>query len=83
MSNTYSIHGNAIQLSSGQRLSFDYPIAQTENAGEIIVIRLDVPRGSKYNENVFGVSSQGELLWQVQEKKYTESDSPYVDIRVR
>ena len=44
---------------------------------DILVVRLDVPPGARFNENVFGVDREGRILWQVPRRPYAYADSPY------
>ena len=64
----------------GGKLLFAHRIAQVECFGTVAVVRLDVPPGTRYNENIFGVSSEAHLLWQVKKEPRVYEDSPYTNL---
>jgi hypothetical protein len=59
---------------------FDYPIVQTIELESLAVIRLEIPPNINYNENVFGVSEDGQLLWQIKKVALVYTNSPYVNL---
>lgn len=65
---------------SNIQIIFDYPIVQTIDFESIAVIRLEIPANSNYNENVFGVSVDGQLLWQIEKVAHVYTNSPYVNL---
>ncbi len=64
-------------LDSVNHVQFSFEIKQVENFGDLLVVRLKVPVGITYNENVFGVSYDGRILWQIEKLKYIYKDSPF------
>lgn len=73
----YKIEDNKLILTSGKIVSFKYPIRETLNFSEIIIVLLNVPPKANFNENVYGVSYNGKVLWQVLPQRHLSSDSPY------
>lgn len=61
-------------------MNFEYPILQTTEVDEVIVVCLDVPRDRKMNENVYAVDHRGMLLWQVKPTKHVYENSSYVGV---
>jgi len=43
----------------------------------IFVVMIKVPPKGKCNENVFGISPEGTINWQIQPRSYVYKDSPY------
>jgi len=77
----YRIEGNVLQLGEGASVSFEYPIKAVISFGEVLVVLVLAPIGGPiYNQNVFGVSRQGHILWQVPGFDWQKGDSPYMDI---
>ncbi|MDQ5899645.1 MAG: hypothetical protein QG624_564 [Pseudomonadota bacterium] len=64
-------------LDSVNHVQFSFDIKQVENFGDMLVVRLKIPVGTTYNENVFGVSYDGKILWQIEKLKYVYNDSPF------
>lgn len=77
---SYKIQDNQVIFSSGKIVPFPYPIAETLDWVDAIIVLLSIPKGQKMNENVFGISYKGEILWQVPETKYLDEISPYTGI---
>jgi len=63
---TYSSEGNEIVLDGGRRVRFDFPILEFAERDGVCVVDLDVPPKVTMTENVFGVSSDGVVLWQIE-----------------
>jgi len=73
----YKIENGKLLFADGKTVSFDYSIQQELNFPGVIVVLLNIPTGEIFNENVFGVSFDGEVLWQVAPQRYLGDDSPY------
>jgi hypothetical protein len=61
-----SIDGDRLRLTSGAELSFAFPIGDALEFGNVVIVRLQIPGGTIFNENVYGVSSDGSIIWQIQ-----------------
>lgn len=58
-----------------------YAVDEILECGNSLVIRVEPPVGSIFNRNVFAVTSQGDVLWQIAESPHgTQADKPYVGI---
>jgi hypothetical protein len=77
--NTPLIKNDEISI-GGKKVGFSYPIAQMLEFPEVIVIRLEVPPDSRFNENVFGIDYDGKTLWQIPPQQHIREDSPYTNI---
>ena len=60
--------------------AFRHPVGQAETFGNVAVVRLDVPPGTRLNENVFAISSDGRVLWQIAPESHAYEDSPYTGL---
>jgi len=66
----------------GTTVEFGTPIAQVVEAEGVLCVRIDSPIGSQDNRNVFGVSEEGVVVWQVPGRKHVYPDSPYTNVTV-
>jgi hypothetical protein len=71
---------NLLLLDSSKHVSFKFKIKSIVIYDDIIVVLLDVPSGTILNENVFGVSLSGAVVWQIESAFPADEDSPYVAI---
>lgn len=76
ISNT-SYDSNILRLHSGKCIKFKYNIAEIAEFQDVIIVRLDIPPGEKFNENVYGISKAGEIVWQIPKIEHVYGDSPY------
>jgi hypothetical protein len=77
----HTIRGNTIVFDTGKRVSFPFPVAEALDYPSVTIVRLDVPPGAAFNENVFGVDDQGAVLWRVPKRAYVYADSPYTGMQ--
>jgi hypothetical protein len=77
----HTIQGNTLVFHTGHSISFPFPVAEAADYTSITLVRLAVPQGAAFNENVFGVDAQGTIVWQVPKKTYLYADSPYTGIQ--
>lgn len=76
----YTVTGNTLRLPTGKEMSFEYPVLQTTEVNDVIVVCLDVPPNRKVNENVYAFDHGGTLLWQVKPTKHVYENSHYVGV---
>jgi hypothetical protein len=62
----YQTNGNQLTLDNGAHVEFDLPIKCAIEVSGIVVVALDVPLRQSMNENVFGVSGEGKIMWQIE-----------------
>jgi len=63
-------------------LQFEYPIQKVLELSGMLIILLEKPFKTIYNENVFGFSiEEGKIKWQIPKINYsTGLDCPFIDI---
>src|SRR5262245_17764340 len=81
MSMSYIIKKNRLEFSSGQTVKFKCPIVEEVSFGDVVVVRLEIPIRAISNENVFGVSDKGQIIWQVPPEPREPKQSPFIKIR--
>jgi len=72
----FEINGKSL-IVSGKSIKFPLDIKQVEVFPNSFVVRLEVPTNFVFNENIFGVSKDGMILWQIEKLTYVYSNSPY------
>ena len=77
---SFTLKEKSLILESGKTVSFPYPISKALGFDDAIVVMLDVPQGVQLNENVFGISYEGETLWQVERRQYISKHSSYTGL---
>lgn len=74
---------NILSIDNGLvRKMFQLPsaIKQIEILDQVIAVRVH-PEGVNFiNENVFGISFEGKLLWQIEKVEHVDKDSPYTGL---
>ncbi len=78
--NDFAAAGNQLKLSKGVVVELPYPIQTVLSFGNYVAVLLEIPTGTKFNENVFGISIEGKILWQIQEKPHVYDISSYTSI---
>ena len=62
-------------------VAFKYPAYKAIEMNSIVVVLLDIPQFEVFNENVLGVNSSGEIIWQIHKRQDSEeNDEPYMNI---
>lgn len=79
----FVIKDEKLILDSGKTVTFDYLIADIVAFDDAVVVRLNSPSDKHFNENVFGVSYDGKILWQIEKKEHVYDESPYTYIGQR
>lgn len=80
MKSNYQVKDRILLLPQGRDVEFDFPIAEVVECDNCLVIRLDVPSNVVYNQNVFGVSTNGVDRWQIGPERLVYDNSPYTHI---
>jgi len=81
-SSRYSLRENKVTVGNSE-LTFDYPIGGFIEVSGMLIIRLEKPYKTIYNENVFGVNlSKGTIEWRIAKKEYILKDCPFIDLRI-
>lgn len=82
----FQIKDNQIRFHTGESIKFDYPI-NADNVvmvDFVIIVILMIPPNVKYNNNVFAVSTSGNLLWQIEvDNRYIQKNNcPFVEVKL-
>ena len=62
------------------KMSFDHPICEVIDFPDVVVVMLNVSPAQICNENVFGVSYDGDKLWQIEKKSHVYKNSSYTGL---
>lgn len=66
-------------------LPFDHDIADVKLVNNMFIILLRIPKGSKEVDNLFGISSNGNMVWRVQsvqEAFNIQHNTPYIAVDI-
>ncbi len=78
------LDNNLIRDEDGRELiKFDRPIGEILKVENVIIVRLEVTdAGIPLNNNIFGVNSSGEILWQISDRKRfpARKNASYIDM---
>jgi hypothetical protein len=72
---------NKIKINT-KEVKFPYEIREVKEINNTLIVRLEVVVKEIYNENVFCVSNEGNIIWQVQPYDFGSNDSPYTGITI-
>lgn len=79
----------SFELLNGKVIIDGHPVILPHIADEafewhdLIIVKVDPPSGTIFNRNVFGITNQGEILWQIEESPHgTQDDKPYIQISI-
>ena len=80
----YKISENILNIHNEKDIPvvFPYPIVQVLSFSDMLIVRIEPTVQSCFNENVYGVSFTGKILWQVDKTKHIYDDSPYTGIKL-
>ena len=63
-------------------INFPSAIQEFEEYKNVIIVRVHPNALSFMNENIFAVSSEGKIIWQVEKIQHMNRDSPYTAIHL-
>lgn len=67
----------------GHEICLPYTVSKALSCLGLIIVKIDPPAGRFSNRNIFALSMNGEVCWQIQESPHsTQDDKPYVDISI-
>jgi hypothetical protein len=78
-----SVAGNQVTLASGATATFPFPVADAINFKDVVVVRLEPPRGTIFDENVFGIEADGHTIWQIQPEYPPTQDASWGGLEER
>ncbi|RAU49532.1 MULTISPECIES: hypothetical protein [unclassified Pseudomonas] len=63
------------------RITTPHPVSEALEKDNLVIVRVDPPAGVIFNRNVYGITANGEILWQIQASLHgTQQDKPYTNI---
>ena len=71
----YQVQDNQIRFDDGKSVALPYPIGDILKVGRVLVAVLKLPAGQSMTENVFGISEDEALLWQIERIPATSIDA--------
>jgi hypothetical protein len=79
----WHINNNELIFDNGEAVSFDFSIAQAKDVEGVIVVILGVPASEVMTENVFGISYEGKIIWQIERTPATATNpiNSYIGLR--
>lgn len=70
-----------INTAQGKKvIEFKYSIGKVQEFDNCITVMLDPPLNTVFNENIYGISFDGKVIWQVNKIEHVDIDSPYTGI---
>jgi hypothetical protein len=76
----YIVAKNILSIGNST-IEFDFPIEESIDVGDMLIVRLEKPFKTIYNENVFGISlTEKKIKWQIAKIKYLSEDCPFIGI---
>ena len=74
----YVIDRNRVIFSPKLVVELKYDVWKVAEFPDVLVVLLDTPQ-KKYPDNVFGVSYEGKILWQIRPVRTIMPNSPFTD----
>ncbi len=59
-------------------IDLTYKISKIEKFDESLVVLIDPPKNTIFNENIYGILYDGKILWQIKFIPHVHEDSPYM-----
>lgn len=67
-------------LLDDKEAEFEFNIKDYLIIKDKVIIRLEIPTSTIFNENVFALNKDAKIHWQVPERSYLSDNSPYVGL---
>jgi hypothetical protein len=71
---TWTSEGKQVRFPNGNIVTFDFDIREIVEVDGVLIVILDIPPDRTMTENVFGISKEGKLLWQIERTAANSSD---------
>lgn len=69
--NKFVVQDRTVTLPAGKIVTFEHPVKEAIQIGEVLIVILHIPEGTTLTENVFAISKTGQILWQIERIKET------------
>jgi|SRR3989344_2075816 len=80
---SYKMFGKKLLIVTGDsinKVEFPSEVKQVLEFDDVLIVRLKVSKENTLGENVFGVSLDGRILWQIPTISHVYQNSPYTSI---
>lgn len=67
-------------ISDNALVVFDYPIKMVFEDSEMFIVCLKIPSGAVFNENIYGVTKEGQISWEISKQYYLYESSNFRNI---
>lgn len=74
---SWVVVGKSVTTPCGKTVTMEYPVKEWVEVGDVLIVVLDVPAGEVLTENVFALSSDGAILWQIERTPGSSSNLQY------
>lgn len=64
-----------------EAIEFPFPVSKYILNQDKVLVLLDIPKDIIFNENVYCVGLDGNIIWQISKQDYLYDNSPFVNIR--
>jgi hypothetical protein len=71
---TWTIEGKQVRFPNGTTVTFEFEIQEIVEVDGVLVVILEIPPNRMMTENVFGISTEGKLLWQIERTAANSTD---------
>jgi hypothetical protein len=71
---TWTIEGKQVRLPNGTTVMFEFGIQEIVEVDGVLVVIVEIPPNRTMTENVFGISTEGKLLWQIERTAANSTD---------
>jgi len=80
----YQIDNKRIKFDNGNEVEFDFPVQSTIVYHKKVIVLLDTV-GGIYNQNIFAVNSDAQILWQIERSENLDllGDCSFTSISIR
>lgn len=76
----YRVEGKTVAFNNGKEITFIYEIGDTVYCNRVVAVRLIIPTDVVLNENIYGYTTDGDMLWQIEKVGLPYVNSPYTGL---
>ncbi|GGB21269.1 MULTISPECIES: hypothetical protein [Mucilaginibacter] len=82
---SYRVDQKKIIFETGKFIEFDFSIQDTLVFDSKIVVLLDISGDTKFNQNVYAIDFNGEILWQIERSENLDiiGYCPFISIEIQ
>ncbi|MDR1076906.1 MAG: hypothetical protein LBL59_11695 [Xanthomonadaceae bacterium] len=65
----------------GEKIDLPFPAESVVKCNHLFIVKVIPPIGTIYNRNVFAITKEKRIIWQIQESPHgTQMDKPYMNV---